>query len=269
VTPLQNAETSNRLPGAAPGGEGGGLYFDQSAYAVRFEWGANGLDAVGPGSDVIVIVDALSFTTCVEIAVSRGAFILPWHRHDESAEQYAAAQQALRAGKRGGAGVGYSLSPASLRAIPAGTRLVLPSPNGGTLSLQAAAHGTTAAACLRNGAAVAEWVRQMGGTVAVVACGERWPDGSLRPAVEDLLAAGAVIAELPGRHSPEAQTAAEAFLRLRGELPLVLRECSSGRELLERGFPLDVELAAELNVSGTVPVLREGVYGPAPDQGNS
>ena len=43
-------------------------------------------------------------------------------------------------------------------------------------------------------AAVARWLQARGGTVAVVAAGERWPDGSLRPAAEDLWGAGAVLA---------------------------------------------------------------------------
>jgi len=34
----------------------------------------------------------------------------------------------------------------------------------------------------------------------------------------------------------------------------------SGQELIERGFPQDVEVAGEVNVSSCVPVLREGDY---------
>jgi len=51
--------------------------------------------------------------------------------------------------------------------------------------------------------------------VAVIASGERWPDGSLRPALEDLLGAGAVLAALRKQHagplSPEAAEAADCF----------------------------------------------------------
>jgi 2-phosphosulfolactate phosphatase len=39
-----------------------------------------------------------------------------------------------------------------------------------------------------------------------------------------------------------------------------LRNCSSGRELIDRGFERDVELAAELNVSETVPVLKKDAF---------
>lgn len=37
---------------------------------------------------------------------------------------------------------------------------------------------------------------KLGRTVAVIPAGERWADGSLRPAIEDLLGAGAFIREL-------------------------------------------------------------------------
>jgi 2-phosphosulfolactate phosphatase len=63
------------------------VFSDQAAYDVRFEWGADGLAAVGPVSDVVVLVDVLSFGTCVDVATARGAFVLPYPRRDESAER--------------------------------------------------------------------------------------------------------------------------------------------------------------------------------------
>ena len=39
-----------------------------------------------------------------------------------------------------------------------------------------------------------------------------------------------------------------------------LDDCSSGRELVEQGWPDDVAVAAELDASEVVPVLRDGAY---------
>jgi 2-phosphosulfolactate phosphatase len=218
---------------------------------LRLEWGLPGVRALAASSRAVVIVDVLSFSTAVEIAVGRGASVLPYRWRDPSAVQFATAHGAVLAEHV--RGHGYSLSPASLRSIPPGTRLVLPSPNGATLSLSAGPAVWTA--CLRNSRAVADAVRRVGSPVAVIPAGEQWSDGSLRPALEDLLGAGAVLAALPGRPSPEADAAVAAFERFRDRLPQVLADCTSGRELLERGFACDVELAAECDVSNVVPVL--------------
>ena len=90
--------------------------------------------------------------------------------------------------------------------------------------------------------------------------GEQWGDGSLRPAYEDLVGAGAVIDRLAGRDpglplTPEAEVAALAFRALR---PLEL--CPSGAELVERGFAGDVRIASEIDVTDVVPALVEGRF---------
>ena len=224
----------------------------QDGYDLRLECGLPGVHALAAVSRAVVIVDVLSFSTAVDIATSRGAQVLPYRWRDPSAAEFAAAHRALLADHVRGSG--YSLSPASLRSIPPGTALVLPSPNGSTLCLSAGAAVWTA--CLRNYHAVAAAVRRMGSPVAVIPAGEQWPDGLLRPALEDLLGAGAVLSELAGRLSPEAELAVAAFERFRGRLPETLAACISGRELLRRGFGMDVELSAECGVSDAAPVLR-------------
>ena len=101
---------------------------------------------------------------------------------------------------------------------------------------------------------------QLGRRVAVIACGERWPDGSLRPAVEDLIGAGAIISYLAGSKSPEALAAEAVFAAGRTDLHRVVAACGSGQELIRRGFRTDVEQATRLDCSGSVPLLRGESY---------
>jgi 2-phosphosulfolactate phosphatase len=222
---------------------------------ISFEWGLQGVRSLAPQSDVVVIVDVLSFSTAVDIALAHGAEILPYRWKDASADQYARSKGALLAGPRSTC-AGYSLSPASLESMRPGETLVLPSPNGSSLSLAAAAMASTYSACLRNAGAVAGHLSLASQRIAIVAAGEQWDDGSLRPCVEDLIGAGAVIAGLRGTLSPEAEVAVAAFERFRNHLYEALRECVSGRELVERGFAQDVEMAADYAVSEGVPLFR-------------
>jgi 2-phosphosulfolactate phosphatase len=211
-----------------------------------------GLLAVAEGSDAVVIVDVLSFSTAVDIAVSNGASVLPYRWKDESAKRFASEKGALLASGRSSSG--YSLSPVSLRSIPAGTLLVLPSPNGSTLTL--GTNGVrTFTACLRNALAVAKRAAACGRRIAVIPAGERWDDDSLRPCLEDLIGAGAVLAEMAGTLSPEAELAVATFARFRGTLYDAISRCGSGRELGQRDFAGDIELTAEYAVSSAAPVL--------------
>ena len=237
------------------------VYFDQSNFDVRCDWGQSAVDALSAAAYVTIIVDVLSFSTCVDVALSRRATVLPYQYTDDSAAQYAASHSAILANSRRQDKDGFSLSPASFMAIPAGTRIVLPSPNGSSLAFKAQSSGcTVVAGCLRNCRALAKWFSPCGGSVAVIPAGERWHDDSLRPAIEDLVGAGAIISMLSGTRSPEAEIAVSAFERFETDLLSMLLDCSSGRELVERGFRRDVEIAAELSVSDTVPVLRDSAF---------
>ena len=113
---------------------------------------------------------------------------------------------------------------------------------------------------MRNASAVAEHLAPLvrgGATCVVVPAGERWPDDTLRPCVEDLWGAGAILAGLVARGvdglSPEARAATHAWAGAR--LPDDLHDCAGGRELAAAGFTDDVAMAAEVDVSDVVPVL--------------
>lgn len=241
------------------------MYYDQSDFGARFEWGAEGVRRLAGASDVVVIVDVLSFGTAVDVAVARGAMVFPYRWGDASAIAHARGLGAELAVPRNQVNPDqpYSLSPATLGTIASGTQLVLPSPNGSTLTAMAAeAKAAVLAGSLRNVGAVARAARALGDTVTVIAAGERWKgdQDSLRPAVEDLIGAGAVLKALATAPSPEALAAIAAFEAVAQELHQYLSACSSGRELRELGFTEDVDLAAQLDASDAAPVLSAGAF---------
>ena len=260
---------------------------DQLDAQVRMEWGRHGLEALlAGGVRTVVIVDVLRFTTTVDVACGRGAAVTPWP-DDEGAAEEADRRGAVLAQRpqTGGDTSQPSLSPVSLRNLQPTDHVLLPSPNGATLAHRAAAAGVTVlAGCLRNAAAVAAAITEF--PAGVVAAGERWPDGSLRLAVEDAWGAGAVIAALspatsqdptagllamfgnapqaapptepPPTLSPEASWAATA---IPSDLASLLPRTASGRQLQEAGWSLDMEVAAARDVSQTVPRLgQDGTF---------
>ena len=244
----------------------------QPGSGARFDWGLAGAAELGRVCAVLVVVDVLSFTTTVEVAVGRGMRVHPFPWGEQAAEY------ALRVGAVAATGRRqvtpqhpWSLSPAALSRAPIVPDLVLPSPNGSAISAAASATGhPVVAANLRNAHAVGRWLLRHGygstaAPIGVVAAGERWPDGSLRPSVEDQLGAAIVLDTLsgaPGGLSVEAAMALAA-LASTPDVPAAVRGSVSGRELIEGGFPEDVEIAVRVGASEVVPLLRQGVFSAA------
>lgn len=239
---------------------------------INFEWGIEGIQKYSDESDVTVIVDIFSFSTCVDAALSRGAVILPYE-YNEGAANYSKKQDAILA-LRTRSLERYSLSPVSLLNLSADERLVLPSPNGSALSLSAKTE-TVLCACLRNFKAVAGYASSLSENILVIAAGEKWPDGKTRFAVEDIFGAGAVISELSGELSAESKAAALFFSSVKDDMLAVIGKSISAEELTGRGFSADVDYSLELNVSNIILILKDKAYvnaldlNPDPDFMNS
>jgi 2-phosphosulfolactate phosphatase len=244
----------------------------QPGTGVRFEWGLAGAAELGRVCAVLVVVDVLSFTTAVDVAVGRGIRVHPFPWGAQARDYARRIGAAVAVGRSATSpSAPWSLSPLALRDAPLVDDLVLPSPNGSAICAAAGAAGRpVVAGCLRNAPAVAAWLLAQGygsaaAPVGVVAAGERWPDGTLRPCVEDLLGAAAVLdglAHAPGGLSVEAAVCLAALASVPDPAAAV-RGCASGRELAALGFGADVEIAGRSDASEVVPVLGAGAFGPA------
>jgi 2-phosphosulfolactate phosphatase len=163
----------------------------------------------------------------------------------------------------------YSLSPHTFDQIRNGEKVVLWSLNGAVCSRHCANAPYIFAGALVNASAVAAAVSTLleksDREVTIIACGEREgepkPGGDLRMAIEDYVAAGAIIAGINREKSPEARVCEAAFLASAGDLKELLWESVSGRELRAKGFGDDVIFAARKDEIPAVPIFKEGAFG--------
>jgi len=240
---------------------------------VRLDWGLRGArELVAGGVSTVVVIDVLSFTTSVTVALERRTAVFPHPWDAASGAVVAAGLDAVCAVGRTAAGPGeISLSPASILAAESVERLVLPSPNGSAICAWLADAGVdVVAGSFRNATSVGHWLAGRAGPVGVVAAGERWTDdGSLRMAVEDLWGAGAVVEALVAARmattvSPEADAARAVYREVHDDVLGSLSRCASGVELAQKGFAADVAVASDVDVSRVVPLLTDGWFRPAP-----
>ncbi len=217
---------------------------------VDLEWGEHGASS---SVETSVLIDVLSFSTACTLAVESGISVYPFF-YSDLAEKFSRATGIEMAGKRRAADARYTLSPASFIKPAELDRLILPSPNGSRLSLLAKSN-CLLIGCLLNAQAVAVSLKIRGGNVMLIPAGERWPDGTIRFALEDYLGAGAILQHLTCQKSSEAMVCEAAFLAVQNRLLDILLSCDSGQELADKGYDSDVEIAARLNSSETVPEL--------------
>lgn len=241
--------------------------------SVHVSWGPTAAALAAARGDVVVVVDVLSFSTTLSIAVARD-FTCLVYSGAEIEELGGPALAAIRLGarplgSRASAAPGQpSVSPASLLFAEPGQRVVVTSHNGASVIAAAADASALLIGSLRNATACARtaaWLLGLAraGRITIVACGEQWSSvapeaGGIRPCAEDWLGAGAIcagLAELGYSLSAEARLAAATWST---ELGFDLGDCVSARELRSAGYAADVELALQVDTDEKVPVRMAG-----------
>jgi 2-phosphosulfolactate phosphatase len=206
----------------------------QAKYQVRLDWGRAGAERILTGAHVVVLVDALQFTTAVVLAAEQGT------------------ETALADARGDASGIAAALAGRDVVVLAASLR-----------NRTAVAERILALQEERGERVV----------VAIVAAGERTRagadaarDGELRFAIEDQLVAGAVVDALVGvgidHTSPEAAVASAAFEGLRHAATHLIGASGSAMELTgaDPGLRADVRLATQRDVTRVVPELRDGVF---------
>jgi len=221
-------------------------------------WGQDGLTYYGEFFNAIVIVDILSFSTTVDIALSKGCSVIPTEIEKED-QLFALAKEykALLTKKRND--IGVTSSPSSMQILDYKQPILLPSPNGSTLVDRASRLGKPVfTGCFRNAAFLTARLNfKEFFPVLFVAAGERYSNKSLRPSIEDYWGVGSILANLQGEKTLEADSCIQSFTSASRDLRNKLLACESGQELVLRGFREDVELAAEYNISNNVSLLTK------------
>jgi len=236
--------------------------------ACDFKWGRQGAIDASKESDIIVIVDTLSFSTTVANALNMGVKIYPCALGDDPSELSNKYDAEIAVGRlEVPANGSFSLSPLTYKNVEENTKVVLPALNGGTCCKFAQSKSNIVLiGTLVNARAIASYIMLLLDRmdklplISVIACGERYKetnaDGELRFAIEDYLGAGAIINELELEKTTEAILCEMAFKYSKDILRDMIWNCESGVELRDIGFGDDVKLASQLNSIDVVPALK-------------
>lgn len=218
------------------------LAVPQSGYAIRFGWGEYGARHLGADAGTVILVDLFGVSTCVDVACSRGAVLF-------SVDDPQAASSDV-------------LSPWVLQACQPGAELVMAAAEAHAIATTLAPRSAQLlAGCLRNASAVAQAALRRGGPITVVTATEPWPDGGLRPGLQDLICAGAILSKLPAAgRSPQARLAIMAWQLIGNYRARCLGMTPQGAALLRRRRHHDLMIALREDVSDTVPVWRDGAF---------
>lgn len=240
--------------------------FNQSPYQCKMDWSFRGVKEASLRGDIIVIVDVLSFSSAMINAVHNGAIIYPFPRAgdiNEYGNRVGAEVCVLERSRAKELGL-PSLSATSFNESHKDKKYIISSINGATCVKEANDNNLILIGSLLNAESVAGVInkiqKEKGTNITVIASGERWSSVNdeprdLRPSIEDYLGAGSILSLLNGTKSPEADICISAYKNSKKDIVGLIKDCGSGRELINMGFPEDVEFCSKINLFKEVPFL--------------
>jgi 2-phosphosulfolactate phosphatase len=240
---------------------------------IRLDWGVDGVRFALKKNEIVVIVDALRFSTAVTTAVANGFTIYPV-ADQVKGRALAASLGAEMSGKPGKAK--YTISPHSYLDVPPGSirKVVLYSPNGATCAALVQDEDSVYIGCFLNARAVGRLLSKVAQkeqcNITVVAAGEQraidsgqrivYDKAAAYPvfAIEDYLASGAIISHTDLPRNAEADLCAMTFNTARDRIEDLLAGSFSGRYLIENDLREDITHAVRHDLFDVVPVVRQG-----------
>ena len=213
----------------------------------------------------VAVIDVIRATTTITMALHQGcAGVIPVRTLSEARiVARRLGKRALLAGERDAeraAGFELGNSPAEYgQERVKGKAIVLTTTNG-TRTFQAAAGAQTLVACsFLNVSAAARRLAATGLDILIVCAGRHG-----RFCLEDVVGSGLLIDRLlnipdcPIECSDAAVAAHRLFATYRDDLLGMLRGCDWGREIIHKGFRVDLEICAQVDRTDIVPVMQKG-----------
>ena len=218
---------------------------------LQLEWGVDGLKSALKRKDNIVIIDQIRFSSAVVTAVALGFTIEPTSDKTRKTES-------------------FSLSPSTFF-NKAPRRVVIASPNGSYLSINAKGEKQVVYGCILNAKAVAGWIDKLNENVTLLAAGEvdveeRQPflqekeralskDNEIF-ALEDFIAAGSIAYFSQMNKSEYCIEAQNTFAKVKDRLLEEIMDTASHRYNEARGKGRDTTDCVQLNLYKVVPKLH-------------
>ena len=219
---------------------------------LKIEWHQDGLLSALGRKEIVVIVDALRFSSTVTVAVANNYEVLP--TNDKQKGQ-------------------LSLSPIGYQQNEIMKSGYLYSSNGATLSQMIGISAIAYIGSFLNAVAIAKQIdtqaKALHKSVSLIAAGEqptREVGGQIEYiatanrvfAPEDYLACGAICRYSSLRKSKEAREAEESFENSKDRLAQYLRETDSGRYLTQTGRKREIDFVSRINEYDVVPMFSRG-----------
>lgn len=215
-------------------------------------------DAPDPRGQAVLVIDTLRATTTMTTILAHGAVgIRAVAALADAYRLKAESPEVLLGGERENRppeGFDGGNSPYDYpRERVAGKRVVFSTTNGTHAIEHVEAADRIGLAALVNRAAAARWLSRWDSPWLIVAAGS---EGQI--ALEDVLAAGAIVDMLPEtRWGDGAKIAQATYHRYRDDLLSGLYAASHGQALIQSGLTRDLEFCAQIDIFDLVPMLND------------